>query len=99
MRSRSSTRRCLLFQATPRIMDTAALVYLALDRNLEAVGLLRKAVGAAPENTEISFHLAEALAKIGENAEARDVLDRMLAGGRQFPERSQAQELLRTLPN
>jgi putative PEP-CTERM system TPR-repeat lipoprotein len=80
----------------PRIMDTAALIYLDRGKTGEAIDLLRKSVAALPDNTEINLHLAQALAKSGDRAEARDILKKLLAGG-QFPERAEAEKLLKTL--
>jgi putative PEP-CTERM system TPR-repeat lipoprotein len=65
-----------------------------LARGLE---LLSKAAARAPDNTEIGFHLAAALAKSGRKAQARHELERLLGANRQFQHRSEAQALLKQL--
>jgi thioredoxin-like negative regulator of GroEL len=51
----------------------------------------------APEAAEIRYHLATAQARAGHVTEARDELQRLLAGDRQFEQRAAAEELLETL--
>lgn len=65
-----------------------------LERGLE---LLRKATSQAPDNPEIRYHLAVALAKSGEKAQARRELERLLANKSDFPHRNEAQALLKQL--
>ena len=65
-----------------------------LDR---AVQLLRDARLRSPETSEVRYHLAAALAKIGRKDEARDELTAALRGGSGFDGRQDAQALLRTL--
>ncbi len=65
-----------------------------LQRGLE---LLRKASSWAPYNPEIGYHLAFALAKSGEKAQARRELERILENKSDFPYRNEAQALLKQL--
>lgn len=65
-----------------------------LDR---AVQLLRDARLRSPETSEVRYHLAAALAKIGRKDEARDELTAALRGGSGFDGRQDAEALLRTL--
>ena len=61
------------------------------------VELLRKAAGQAPDNPEIRYHLAAALAKSGETALARSELERLLAKNTEFRHRDEAAALLKQL--
>ena len=63
-------------------------------RGLEA---LRRAATLDPENLDISFHIATALVDLGDNAEARSVLETLLGNDRAFPARADAQALLEGL--
>jgi len=79
------------------IMDTLGWILVeqqALPRGLE---LLQKASDKAPASTAIHYHLAVALAKSGENSRARRELAALLTNNKTFPEREQAQALLRQL--
>jgi Tfp pilus assembly protein PilF len=65
-----------------------------IERGLE---LLRKANAQAPDNPEVRYHLAVALAKFGDKAEARRELERALANKNDFPQKVEAQALLKQL--
>lgn len=57
----------------------------------------RKAVARAPEVAEIRYHLAVALWRAGDKAEARKEIERLLATGKKFPQADQARALLNQL--
>jgi thioredoxin-like negative regulator of GroEL len=59
--------------------------------------VLRRAVHAEPGNPEIQSHLAQALAKQGKEAEARETLRQILSENREFPGRDEAEALLNEL--
>ena len=61
------------------------------------VELLSKAAVQAPNNPEIGYHLAAALAKSGKKAQARRELERLLGTNKEFHQRAAAQALLRQL--
>ena len=65
-----------------------------VDRGVE---LLSKAAVQAPDNPEIGYHLAAALAKSGKKAQARRELERLLDAKKEFRQREEAQALLKTL--
>ena len=60
--------------------------------------MLRKAESLQPDSPDIRYHLAMALAKTGEREQARLLLEVLLAKGGEFPQRAQAQALLKSLP-
>jgi predicted Zn-dependent protease len=63
-----------------------------LDRGVE---LLRKAYSLAPNNPMIQFNLANALVKIGKDAEAKPMLIDLSTLGNRFPQSREVSELLR----
>ncbi len=65
-----------------------------LDRGLQ---LLRDARLRQPDNPEIRYHLAAALAQSGRTVEAKSELDAALQGNRAFEGRSNAESLAQTL--
>ena len=81
----------------PRIMDTYGLVLLEREDTKEAVRVLRRAAKGAPNSLEIQAHLARALARQGHDGEAREILRRILSENAEFPERNDAEDLLKDL--
>lgn len=59
--------------------------------------LLQKAATSEPKNPEIQYHLAFGLAGAGKRNEARRTLEALLAGNAAFPQRADAEALLKTL--
>lgn len=82
---------------SPQVQDTAGMVFLAAGDAARAVGLLRKAAEASPQDATIHYHLAQALHATGEVQQARQVLEQVLGVGEPFPERQQAEALFRQL--
>ena len=80
-----------------RVVDTFGLAQLRVGNADEAVRMLRRAHKMAPDSLQIQTHLAHALAENGEEAEAREVLQRILSGNAGFPEQTDAEALLREL--
>lgn len=62
------------------VADTLGWVQVRQGKTESGLALLREARLRSPENNEIRFHLAYALAKIGRKAEARDELAAALNG-------------------
>jgi tetratricopeptide (TPR) repeat protein len=79
------------------ILDTLGWILVGAERAEDAIPHLERAAGMAPEAAEIRYHLATAQARAGHVTEARDELQRLLAGDRQFEQRAAAEELLETL--
>jgi len=76
------------------IADTLGWILVKKGSRDEGLRLLREAATHAPQEPEIQLHLAEALTEAGQLAEARAVLERLLAGKVEFAGRQRAQALL-----
>jgi len=90
-------RAFLLAPDDPRILDTYGLVLLEQEDVDEAVRVLRRAAKGEPNSLEIHAHLARALARQGHDSEAREILRRILSEKAEFPERNNAEDLLKDL--
>lgn len=75
-----------LAPGNPAVMDTLASILIAQGKPQRAVQLLRLAQSKAPDNAEIQYHYAQALAKSGATARARGELERLLAAGGDLPQ-------------
>ncbi|MBB5017322.1 putative PEP-CTERM system TPR-repeat lipoprotein [Chitinivorax tropicus] len=62
----------------PMILDTLAMIQLEKNDAAGAIDNLKKALDKAKDNPEIRLHYAQALAKSGKAAEARQVVDQLL---------------------
>jgi putative PEP-CTERM system TPR-repeat lipoprotein len=80
----------------PWVMDTLATILLKKDQPIKATDLLRNAVSIAPDDTAISFHLAQALTGTN-NDEAKVILKNLLSSDKSFKERQLSEELLKKL--
>lgn len=85
-----------LTPADPGALDTLGWILLDQGQASRAVELLRQATAKAPQAPTIHYHLAAALAKVGNKAEARRELEPLLKAG-DFPELAAARQLLSTL--
>jgi len=88
------------FQIEPenaRVLDTLGWILYDGDQTARAVQLLQKAVDKAPDSAEVRYHYAAALAKSGDKPKARRQLEDLLARDRNFPQRAEAQALLKQL--
>ena len=81
----------------PRIMDTLGWILVEQGKTARGLGLLQKGVEKDPTSTELRYHLAVALMKSGDNARARKELADLLTKNKKFPERQEAQALLKRL--
>ena len=79
------------------VLDTLGMVLLSKGKSARAVETLQKAVGLAPSNPTLRFHLAQAHASAGQAAEAKEVLSPLTEAGEDFPEIEEARDLLETL--
>ena len=79
------------------IMDTLGWILVEQGDIARALKLLKAASEKAPAATGIRYHWAAALAKSGDRAGARRELGDLLTKNKKFPERQEAQELLRQL--
>jgi len=81
----------------PEIMDTLGWILVDQDKTARGTELLQKAVERAPASTAIRYHWAAALAKSGDKARARRELADLLTKNKDFPQRQEAQALLKEL--
>jgi putative PEP-CTERM system TPR-repeat lipoprotein len=81
----------------PRVIDTYGWILLADGKVPEAVRMLTEATRLAPNDPDIAFHYAAALARSGSRPEAQTRIRRLLADYSDFNERKAAQELLAQL--
>jgi cellulose synthase operon protein C len=79
------------------IIDTIGWFLLQSGQTDRALQQFRDARLRAPENPEIRYHLAEALARSGRKAEAKEELQNALKTGGAFPSRVAAQALFEKL--
>ncbi|MBT8080169.1 MAG: PEP-CTERM system TPR-repeat protein PrsT [Gammaproteobacteria bacterium] len=75
------------------IADTLGWIYRGLGRYEMSEKFLREAVKRAPDNAEIRYHLAVALAESGVAGEATRILADIINSGQNFASRSAALEL------
>ncbi len=78
----------------PQVLDTLGWILAERGDLQRALPLLKAAVAAAPSAGDIRYHYAAALAKTGNNAEARKELQRLLDSNIKFDQREQARRLL-----
>jgi len=79
------------------IMDTLGWILVEQGDTARGLKLLKAASEKAPASTSIRYHWAAALAKSGDKAGARRELADLLTKNKNFPQRQEAQELLRQL--
>ncbi len=79
------------------IADNVGWLLLEQGKVARGVEILRKATNLAPQNRQIRYHLAVALAKSGDEAQAAEELEKLLAKGDKFAQREAAQALLKQL--
>jgi putative PEP-CTERM system TPR-repeat lipoprotein len=86
-----------LAPASPHVMDTYGWLLASNGRANEGLPLLEKAHSLLPREASIHFHYATVLAKSGNASEAKRELQKLLASHKAFPERQEAEALLRSL--
>jgi putative PEP-CTERM system TPR-repeat lipoprotein len=79
------------------IADTLGWVLVEQGNIARGLELLHKAVSLNPNNAETRYHLAVALAKSGDKSKARQELESLLTPEKEFPQREEAQALLKQL--
>ena len=82
----------------PEILDTVGWIHVQQGKAADGLPHLARAAAAQPDNGEISYHWAVALAETGDARQARDVLSKLLEGTASFPSRDAAREFLAGLP-
>jgi putative PEP-CTERM system TPR-repeat lipoprotein len=81
----------------PVIGDTLGWMLLEQGKTARGLEILQKAAAAEPKNPEINYHYAVALARSGDKAKARKLLESALASGQRFSQIEQAKALLKQL--
>jgi putative PEP-CTERM system TPR-repeat lipoprotein len=79
------------------VIDTLGVILTERGDSKRAVELLQKAVNLAPDDLDLRLHLAQALAKSGDKANARKQAQHIVANGTGSPRLAEAQELLKQL--
>jgi Flp pilus assembly protein TadD len=79
------------------VQDTLGTILLLEGRAGEALGLLQDAAEKWPTNPTIRYHYALALEQTGDTHRARRQVSALLQAGGDFPERTEAEELLARL--
>jgi putative PEP-CTERM system TPR-repeat lipoprotein len=81
----------------PEIADTYGWILVESKQVKAGLPILEKAAKAAPENGEIQYHYAAALARSSRREDALRVLETLLQSAVAFPSRGAAENLLRSL--
>ena len=81
----------------PAIQDTLGWILVEQGQAPRGLELLRKAVAKPPKVASIRYHYAVALARTGDNIQARKVLEDVLRHEPKFPEAEAAKILLKNL--
>ncbi|HEU4531967.1 MAG TPA: XrtA/PEP-CTERM system TPR-repeat protein PrsT [Steroidobacteraceae bacterium] len=93
----TAARAYALASKSPMVADTYGWILLAADKVTEALAILQEAARLAPQEPNIAFHHAAALARSGAREEATRRLRTLLADHSDFSERGAAQALLTQL--
>ncbi len=78
---------------SPNVLDTLAMIELGQGQTAKSVKLLKRAVEFAPQYKPAQYHLAIAMDKANQPADARRILQDLLADPRPFPDQQDAKAL------
>jgi putative PEP-CTERM system TPR-repeat lipoprotein len=84
-------------QESPLALDTLAVVLLKNDDVVKAQRTIERALDKASKNPSIKYHSAMINAAAGDKAKAKKSLEALLSGKDEFPERKDAESLLKEL--
>ena len=79
------------------VNDTLGWLLAKQGKSVEALPYLARAVKLAPQDSDLAYHYAYALARTGRSADARVILSKILASPQPFQARDKAQQLLASL--
>lgn len=86
-----------LAPGNPVIEDTLGWILVEQGQTARGLDLLRKALAQTPKNPSLRYHYAAALARTGDKAQARKILQQLLAEAPGFEEQDAARRLLNSL--
>jgi len=81
----------------PAFMDTLGVILLEQGETERALRALRSVAEKTPDDPSVRYHLAKALVKNGDKAQAREMLEALLGEGKRFMEEWEARALLKAL--
>jgi len=81
----------------PNVQDTLGWILLERGQVKRSLDLHRKAVSKSPKSANLRYHLAVALARNGNKAEAKKELGQAISAGLKRPELDEAKSLLKSL--
>jgi putative PEP-CTERM system TPR-repeat lipoprotein len=81
----------------PAIADTLGWLYVQFGDAMRGLPLVAQAATALPQDRDVQYHWAAALAETGDSARANEILGRVLANGGEFASRADAEQLMRQL--
>ncbi len=93
----TAQRALALAPQSAQVMDTDGWVLFRSGKTQDGIAMLEKARQSDTKDPAIAFHLASALAQAGDKNRAAGLLQDLLKGSAQFPERAQAESLLHRL--
>ncbi len=93
----TAERALAIVPQSPTVKDTLGWILLEQGQVARALELLREAVAAAPDNGEIRYHYAAALAQSGDKAQARRELREVLRNGKGLRSKAAAERLFASL--
>ena len=86
-----------LAPASAGVNDTLGWILARKGEGAQALPYLARAVKLAPKDPQLGYHYAYVLSKTGRQAQARQILSKILASPQAFDARQKAQRLLATL--
>jgi predicted Zn-dependent protease len=93
-RAEATARRAYDLAAdNPAVADTYGWILVEKGKVAEGLAVLSRAAGQAPDNPDIQFHHAAALARSGESGRAVKILENVLASTPAFASRAAAEQL------
>jgi len=93
-RAHQLAERAYQLSPSPQTADTLGWVLVGDGEAGSGLPYIKNAAAALPADATLQYHLAAALNATGDKAEARSVLERVLAGDAAFDDRDAAQHLL-----
>ena len=98
-RARTMAERAYRMDAdNPGVLDTYGWILIHQDDVAKGKRLLRQASKQLPDVAEVSYHYAVALHRSGDQQQAREMLEALLADNKSFDGREQARLLLEEIP-